>query len=152
MLHIGWLRDHMHHSDTFAAWLHAQFAYEFAAQPLAGWQQVFAQGQADGQWACLVALEDDELLGGAALAANDLPERPDIGPWLACVYVSPLARECGLAARLIEGVCAEATRQGHTRLYLHTHDRAAYYAKRGWQVVAPFKAWGEQHWLMTRGL
>ncbi|ROQ53323.1 N-acetyltransferase [Pseudomonas putida] len=37
---------------------------------------------------------------------------------------------------------------GHTHLYLHTHDRAEYYHKRGWQYLEQFQAWGKSHWLM----
>jgi len=37
-------------------------------------------------------------------------------------------------------------------LYLHTHDRSDYYAKRGWQVQEYFQAWGKEQWLMLRDL
>lgn len=72
--------------------------------------------------------------------------------WLACVYVHPEARGRGLAGRLIEEVCAEARALGHTRLYLHTQDRADYYARRGWTVLETFEAWGMTHQLMVRPL
>jgi GNAT superfamily N-acetyltransferase len=152
MHRLVWLRDHMQHSDTLAQWLHRQFSYEFAEQPLADWQCEFAEGQDNGEWQCLVALENDQLLGGAALAANDLPARPDLGPWLACVFIAPQARKRGLAEQLIAGICAEAKARGTARLYLHTHDRSDYYAKRGWQVVESFQAWGQEQWLMMRDL
>ena len=92
------------------------------------------------------------LLGGACLAAADLPERPDLGPWLACVLVEPEARGRGLAAQLIEAICAHASSLGIPRLYLHTHDQSAYYAKRGWQVLERFRAWDKEQWLMVRDL
>lgn len=104
MPRLVWLRDHMQHSDILANWLHQQFAYEFADQPLADWQREFAEGQGNGDWQCMIALENGQLLGGAALATNDLPERPELGPWLACVYITPQARKRGLAEQLIEGL------------------------------------------------
>lgn len=152
MLQLVWLRDHMQHSDTMAQWLHRQFAYEFSGQPLADWQQEFAQGQVSCDWQCLIALENGQLLGGAALAADDLPERPKTGPWLACVFIAPHARKQGLAEQLIEGICSEAKNRGTSLLYLHTHDRQDYYAKRGWQVLECFQVWGKEQWLMTRKL
>lgn len=152
MPRLVWLRDHMQHSDTLAQWLHQQFAYEFIEQPLADWQREFAEGQGNGDWQCLIALENDQLLGGAALAANDLPERPELGPWLACVFIAPQARKRGLAEQLIEGICAAAKANGTTRLYLHTHDRSDYYSKRGWQVQEFFQAWGKEQRLMLRDI
>lgn len=151
MQRLDWLEHHMHHSDTLAAWLHGQFSYEFE-QPLADWQAEFAAGQQDGEWKCLIALDEGELLGGAALARDDLPERPDLGPWLACVFIRPEARGRGLAEQLIEGICDHARATDIARLYLHTHDQSGYYAKRGWQVVERFEAWGKEQWLMAREL
>ncbi|NER60390.1 GNAT family N-acetyltransferase [Pseudomonas sp. MAFF212428] len=145
---IDWLSHHPHHSNTLAQWLHQQFHYEYADQPLAQWQQAFAQGQTDGSLLSLIALNDNRLLGSASLAREDLPQRPDLGPWLACVFVAPEARGQGIAEALIEGVLAKAKALGHSHLYLHTHDRADYYHKRGWQHLEPFQAWGKSHWLM----
>ena len=146
------LRDHLEYSDTFALWLHKQFAYEFSSQPRGDWQREFRDGQSNGDWQTLIALEDGELLGGASLAKDDLPERPELGPWLACVFVAPQARQRGLAEQLIEGVYSQACAQGYERLHLHTHDRGDYYAKRGWEYVELFHAWGMEHWLMQRKL
>ncbi|SHM51349.1 Acetyltransferase (GNAT) family protein [Pseudomonas asturiensis] len=149
---LDWLAHHMEHSDTFAQWLHQQFNYEFADQSLADWQHEFSQGQHNNDWTCLIAHEQGQLLGGAAFADNDLSDRPDLGPWLACVFVKPEARGRGLAAQLIEGICRHARARGVTRLYLHTHDQQAYYARRGWSVQERFDAWGKAQWLMSREL
>ncbi|WP_339842587.1 GNAT family N-acetyltransferase [uncultured Halopseudomonas sp.] len=152
MLRLVLLRDHLDYSDTFALWVHQQFAYEYSEQPLVDWQREFRDGQNNGEWQTLIALQDGELLGGASLAKDDLSERPDLGPWLACVLVAPHARQRGLAEQLIEGVYSQARAKGHERLYLHTHDRGDYYAKRGWEYMERFHAWGKEHWLMQRKL
>jgi GNAT superfamily N-acetyltransferase len=149
---FDWLRAHPEHCDTLAAWLHRQFPYEFAEQPLADWQLEFRAGQDNGDWQMLIALEHGQVLGCAGLARDDLPLRPELGPWLACVYVLPEWRGQGLAERLIESIYAVARERGHHRLYLHTHDRADYYAKRGWQLLERFHAWGGEHSLMLRQL
>jgi N-acetylglutamate synthase-like GNAT family acetyltransferase len=151
-LHLDWLANHLEHSDTFASWIHQQFHYEYADQPLAEWQREFAEGQANGDWKCLIALDHDQLVGGAALARADLAHRPDLGPWLACVFVTPQARGQGLAERLIEGVCAQAKDSGAHRIYLHTQDKSAYYAKRGWTLLESFQAWNKDQYLMMRDL
>jgi GNAT superfamily N-acetyltransferase len=150
--HLDWLAAHLHHSDRYAEWIHQQFHYEYAHQPLAEWQREFADGQSNGDWSCLIAMDGERLVGGAALARDDLAHRPDLGPWLACVFVSPEARGQGLAEQLIEGVCQEAKRRGFARLYLHTQSKQDYYAKRGWRVLERFRAWDNEHWLMERDL
>ncbi|VVP98138.1 GNAT family N-acetyltransferase [Pseudomonas fluorescens] len=147
-----WLASHMQHSDTYAAWIHQQFQYEYAHQPLAQWQREFAEGQSNGDWSCLIALDGDRLVGGAALARDDLEHRQDLGPWLACVFVDPEVRGQGLAQQLIDGVCREAKIRGLPRLYLHTQNKQDYYAKRGWAVVERFHAWDNDQWLMVRDL
>ncbi|HDZ56905.1 MAG TPA: N-acetyltransferase [Pseudomonas xinjiangensis] len=152
MPHIDWLSNHMQHSDTFAQWIYHQFSYEFSDQPLADWQREFAEGQVNGDWRCLIAMDTEGLLGGAVLAKDDLPERPALGPWLACVFTKPQARGQGLAERLIEAICTHAKSNGIARLYLHTQDRRDYYAKRGWEDVETFPYWGKEQRLMKREL
>lgn len=152
MLTTDWLSHHPEHCATLAGWLYRQFPYEFSQQPLEDWQAEFAAGQHNGDWLMRVALQNGEPLGCAGLAKDDLPQRPELGPWLACVYVRPEARGQGLAGRLIEEVCAEARALGHTRLYLHTQDRADYYARRDWTALETFEAWGMTHQLMVRPL
>ena len=152
MTQLVWLEDHMQHSDSVAERLYRQFAYEYADQTLQQWQQTFAEGQSDGRWKCLIALDQGRLSGCAALARDDLAQRPDLGPWLACVLVQPEARGAGLAAQLIEAICSHAKEMGVTNLYLHTHDQSAYYARRGWETLERFEAWGEEQWLMMRRL
>ncbi len=142
----------MEHYATMAAWLYEQFSYEYADQSLAQWQQEFAAGQHNGDWPSVVAIDDGTLLGGAALAKGDLPGRDDLGPWLACVFVTPQARGQGIAEALVEKVCERGRAEGVERLYLHTQDRAGYYAKRGWVTVEQFERWGKPQWLMTRDL
>jgi len=152
MPQFDWLANHMNHCNAFAQWIHQQFTYEFDGIDLSRWQHEFAEGQGNGDWQCLIALEQGQLLGGAALAAQDLPSRPDLGPWLACVFVDPAARGAGIAEHLIEGLCTHARTAGLETLYLHTHDKQAYYAKRGWAVIEQFEAWGNKQWLMSRTL
>lgn len=149
---LDWLAHHPQHCDTFAGWIHQQFHYEYAEQPLTDWQREFADGQTSGDWKGLIALDGDQLLGGAALAKADLARRPDLGPWLACVFVTPPARGQGLAEQLIEGICAQAKANGVATLYLHTQDKRDYYAKRGWAVLERFRAWDKEQWLMVRNL
>lgn len=68
MLQVDWLENHMDKCSLMAEWLYGEFSYEFAQQSLASWQQEFSDGQHDGRWKCLIATQEGQLLGGAALA------------------------------------------------------------------------------------
>ena len=108
MIEILWLNERMLHCAELAQWIHAQFPYEFREQALENWQAELASGQLDGSWQSLIAVEGEHLLGSASLARDDLPSRPELSPWLACVYVRPECRGRGLAECLIEAICAQA--------------------------------------------
>ncbi len=41
MLRLVLLRDYLEYSDTFALWVHQQFAYEYSEIPLVDWQREF---------------------------------------------------------------------------------------------------------------
>ncbi|WP_424812393.1 GNAT family N-acetyltransferase [Roseococcus sp. YIM B11640] len=82
-----------------------------------------------------VLLAGDVPCGTATLAASDLEPRPDIGPWLAGVYVVPEARGQGCGERLVAAVENAAREAGHGALYLYTHDAAGFYEKLGWLAI-----------------
>ncbi|MDX9668333.1 GNAT family N-acetyltransferase [Pseudomonas sp. P5_152] len=152
MLRVDWLDNQMDKCGVMAEWIYREFSYEFAQQSLSSWQREFSDGQRDGRWKCLIATERGQLLGGASLASSDLADRPDLGPWLACVFITPEARRRGLATQLIEGICGHARDAGFTTLYLHTHSQSNYYTKLGWEVLERFEVWGKEHCLMSRSL
>lgn len=88
-LRLEWLVDHPQHSDTYAEWIHRQFAYEYAEQPLAEWQREFAAGQNNGDWSCLIALDGERLLGVRRWPGRIWP----------CVRISALGWRACLSAR-----------------------------------------------------
>lgn len=82
-----------------------------------------------------VAVEGEQVLGSASLVAADLPERSDLSPWLASVYVDSPFRNRGIGGQLVNRVAEEAQSLGFPVIYLFTPDRAAFYARLGWQEV-----------------
>jgi GNAT superfamily N-acetyltransferase len=111
------------------------------------------QGQTDPDRVptTLVALSDEgELLGSVSLLADDLPECPQLSPWLASLFVRPDRRGQGLGGRLVEAAVSEARRLGASRLYLFTPHHEAYYAARGWSLVERATAAGQPVVVMGR--
>lgn len=75
------------------------------------------------------------LVGCASVIASDLPTRPELGPWLANVYVVPEMRGRGTGVELVDRATRYAASET-SMLYLYTFDRVSLYAKLGWEVFA----------------
>ena len=80
----------------------------------------------------LVAIEDTMPVGSVSIKENDLPERPDIGPWLASLYVIPDYRGRNIGRELLRAGEGAARDAGVKRLYLFTHTARGLYQKEGW--------------------
>jgi GNAT superfamily N-acetyltransferase len=99
-----------------------------------------------------VLLVDDEPVGTASLAAQDLDERPDLTPWLAGVFVAPHARRNGYAGLLIAAVEREARAASISTLWLYTRAAERIYARAGWETVETVMHAGKPFALMRRQL
>lgn len=99
-----------------------------------------------------VALENDAPVGTASLIADDMSTRPELGPWLASVFVSPDQRGRGIASRLIARVEQEARASGFECGYLYTPDQQALYHRLGWRAFEEVTYLGEQVTLMAKCL
>lgn len=76
----------------------------------------------------------DELLGIATLVFDDeLPGATEPGPWLAAVYVSPLARRQGVGQAITMWVTARAQMLGFPSIHLYTEDKREWYENLGWR-------------------
>lgn len=80
----------------------------------------------------ILAHEDGNFVGTAALFTNDLESRPDLSPWLGGVFVLPKYRGKGIASSLINQVMTQAKKIGYQKIYLHTEHTAGLYEKLGW--------------------
>ena len=100
----------------------------------------------------LVCIADGQPVGMATLAAQDLDERLELGPWLAGVYVVPGCRRQGHATRLVGAVEHLARRAAIPRLWLYTRTAESLYLRCGWHVAERFPRNGARYALMTRDL
>ena len=105
---------------------------ETPASLLAGIGKVLADGPAQFG---LAAMADGAFAGNTLVIRCDVDERPDLGPWVAAVWVEPGFRRGGIGAALVRRASEEAFARGAKRLYLHC--RAAmlpFYEARGWRL------------------
>jgi GNAT superfamily N-acetyltransferase len=85
----------------------------------------------------LVAVVDGQPVGSISLHEYAIPDRPDLTPSLAALYVRPEYRHHGIASRLLEAAEARLREIGAARLYFTVPEQEDFFAKRGWQVLEP---------------
>ncbi|GIV79182.1 GNAT family N-acetyltransferase [Litorilinea aerophila] len=136
MLEITYLADHPHLVPTLAHWHHEQWGRINSHKTLAD-RLARLQGHLQRRAipTTFVALANGEPVGCASLVLHDLPDRVDLTPWLASVYVLPQRRHQGIGRALVRRVEDEARALGVPTLYLYTPDRQQFYAHLGWSVV-----------------
>lgn len=80
--------------------------------------------------------EEKELCASGALLLNDMEDRPNLNPWLGCLYVLPHTRHRGIARKLVHALVAKAKAINISNLYLFCHPRLhSFYASEGWRTI-----------------
>ena len=83
-----------------------------------------------------VALVDGKPVGSISLIERDLPEFPELTPWLSFLYVTPEHRGQGIGSRLLEGAFLRAKLQNAEAVYLATPSHNDFFSHLGWQTLA----------------
>lgn len=83
----------------------------------------------------VVAVDNGQLVGSAALALEDMQTRKDLTPWLASVFVKPEFRKNGVATVLVRHIEDKATELGVKKLFLYTEHARGLYVKLGWSDI-----------------
>ncbi|MDX2123016.1 MAG: GNAT family N-acetyltransferase [Gemmatimonadota bacterium] len=100
----------------------------------------------------IIAFDGPRLVGSASLLAEDMPDFPPIGPWLASVFVTPGHRGRGIGTLLVTRVLEEARQLGVSTVHLFTTEAAAYYLRRGWRIREPRVVQGQPGVIMSYDL
>jgi GNAT superfamily N-acetyltransferase len=136
ILQIDYLSNHEEFIPAVALWLKKQWGFLEPALTLddtiAELKMRFRPG---GIPNAVVALVDGNLAGTASLIEDDMPQRPELSPWLASVYVHPDFRRRGIAEAMINRIIDETRAIGIQRLYLFTFGNSTYYLKRSWVTL-----------------
>lgn len=83
-----------------------------------------------------IALSDtQDPTGSVVLVHSDMSTHPELGPWVAGLYVIPECRRRGLGSSLIERATTAAIQMGYRNLYLHTSTAPSLYSKLGWRML-----------------
>ena len=88
---------------------------------------------ADSIPCALVAHDGADFLGTSSVITADLPERPQLSPWVAAVWVEPQARRRGVGAALVNRAARDCFALGVSSAYLCARrERAGFYQGLGW--------------------
>jgi len=100
----------------------------------------------------VIALDDGEPIGTAALTEHDMEMHRELSPWLGGVYVVPAARGRGVARALIRDVIDRAAAFGAPVLCLYTNGAEGLYQKLGWRILSREPYMGRDVTIMVRDL
>ncbi len=130
------LRDRPDLLDAVAAAIWLTF-WQRKGSALSELQAGFRKHLAPGDLPFTLAAEiDGAFAGTVSLIACDEPERSDLAPWLAALWVAPEHRKSGLGAALVTEIERRAAALGIARLYLSALPRVqGFYEARGWQLI-----------------
>lgn len=136
MIEIQNINDIPEYIPILAGWVYNEFIHNTI--PDCSHQDIlhaFSSRKNDTIPMSFAAIIDELPVGTISLFENDLKTMPDIGPWIAAVYVAPGYRGRGIASELVAHACYQAARLGYTELYLRTETAQGLYEKLGWQKV-----------------
>ncbi len=98
--------------------------------------------------ATYVAEIDGKIVGSASILESDMPERPELKPWLASVFVDPDYRKNQVGRTVVLKIMQHAREAGIKTLYLYTPDREHFYKHMGWKTIEKLEYHGANVTLM----
>ena len=128
------LADHLDLVETLAGWHWAAWGQPGA---LPHWIETLrGRAHRDRIPTTFVAMAGDEPVGSVSIVERDMSTHPDLGPWLAAVYVVPAFRGRSVGSELVRRAVRRAAELGAVRVYLYTDDAPGFYERLGWSTIA----------------
>lgn len=138
------LTDRPEIKERAAQWFHEKWGIPLSAY-LESMEEALSGGGSVPQW--YVAVEQDRIIGGLGVIANDFHDRKDLTPNVCAVYTEEDRRSQGIAGALLRYVCEDMKAKGIDTLYLVT-DHTSFYERYGWEFLCMVQGDGEPD--MTR--
>lgn len=118
--------------DVLAGWFTAEWPDYFSDRDPHDF--VAAHAREDAMPLALLVLADDQPAGAVTLAEESIESRPDLGPWVAGLFVQPKFREQGIGQLLVVAASRIVWSLGFDRLYVGTRATSLFTAV-GWTVI-----------------
>lgn len=128
------LTDKPEYLNKLAKWHHAEWSY---LNPERSFEERLKDMQLDlagnAVPATYFAEVDGKLAGSATILDDDMSTHPELGPWLASVFVDAQYRHRGIASALVRKIMQHAEEAQIKTLYLYTPGQEQLYEQLGWQ-------------------
>ena len=131
---LHYLADVPHVIPTVAHWYYHQWPALFKDQAQAV-EEIKQVKHRDQIPLCLVEIQNNQVLGTAALLMEDMDTYPNYSPWLACVYVLETCRGAGIGKKVVLAATEKARQLGFKKLFLWTDHKKNFYKKLGWEII-----------------
>jgi GNAT superfamily N-acetyltransferase len=92
----------------------------------------------------LIAFDDDQLCGIAALKSHSLSTHTHVGPWAAAGFVLPPFRGRGIGSSLLQALEEVARGFGYATMYCGTATAIGLLERHGWQFMERVSYDGEE--------
>ena len=135
-MQIDYLANHSELIPTIAQWQHEEWG-KFRPDKTINWRIKNLCKQTDPAAIPLTFAAFSELgpVGSASLVWHDMPERQELSPWLASVFVHAQHRNQGIGSNLVNRVVEKANALNFPILYLFTFDKVNLYKDLGWEFM-----------------
>jgi GNAT superfamily N-acetyltransferase len=148
---IGFLNDYPDDIKTVAKWHYDRWQNILPDFTLDSYTEfLFSHYRRGGIPTMFAAIENNLVIGTAALDDDDMDSHPNLSPWLVSLYVDIKYRKQGVGSALINRVIDEARSSGVKNLYLFTPDREFYLGRFGWKLFFKENYYGDMMSVMVR--
>ncbi len=130
------LREHPQHLEKAASWFSEKWDVPLEAY-CQSMKECIQQSSGIPQWYILTD-QNQEIIAGAGVIANDFHERSDLTPNLCALFVEEQERGQGHAKELLKVIRKDLGQFGFQTLYLLT-DHTSFYEKCGWTFLTMVK-------------
>jgi N-acetylglutamate synthase-like GNAT family acetyltransferase len=132
---IEYLADNKEVIPTLARWSYDEWLYLHPERTLSDVERIMLErSNKDKIPLILIACEEGKPIGMVALKIRDLESRPNIGPWLAGLYVEKGHRNKGVGTSLVRAIEQKAAQLKEKKLYLFTPDTEKFFLMLDWAV------------------
>ena len=134
-MQIKYLADYKRVIPTIARWSYEEWSYLHPERTVSDVEKIMLErSNKDKLPLILIALEKGKVIGMIALKISDLESHPDIGPWLAGLYVEKGHRNKGVGSNLVRAIEQKAAKLKVKKMYLFTSDTVEFYLMLNWTV------------------
>jgi GNAT superfamily N-acetyltransferase len=135
-LRIRRLADHPEALPTLREWFESEWAdYYGPTGPGDAEQDLIAYSSRERLPVGLVAFNDGQLCGIAALKPDSVSTHAHLSPWAGAGLVAPRFRGQGIGANLVSALEGVARDLGYSTIYCATSTAAGLLTRQGWQLL-----------------